>query len=298
MQVEYREQPCRSALNPVRGMPFRWSLNPYMGCAHRCTFCYVRAFEERADRPSDDRYGRSIRVKTNVAEVLARELERDSWRRESIAIGTATDPYQPAEGRFRLTRACLEVLARAANPFSLITRNPMIVRDLELLLEAASRAEVRVSFSIPTLDEQVWRSTEPATPHPRRRLEALRLLVGAGIRAGVSMAPILPGVSDRPEQLEQVVRAAREAGATSLWVSLLNLRGGTREHFLARLAEDFPDQIRLYERLYGHRAYLRKAAGAPVQAQVEALRRRYRIADRRSVRLTPAGEHEQLTLVL
>jgi DNA repair photolyase len=157
---------------------------------------------------------------------------------------------------------------------------------------------VRVSFSIPTLDEQVWRSTEPATPHPRRRLEALRLLVGAGIRAGVSMAPILPGVSDRPEQLEQVVRAAREAGATSLWVSLLNLRGGTREHFLARLAEDFPDQIRLYERLYGHRAYLRKAAGAPVQAQVEALRRRYRIADRRSVRLTPAGEHEQLTLVL
>jgi DNA repair photolyase len=298
MQVEYREQPCRSALNAVRGMPFRWSLNPYMGCAHRCTFCYVRAFERRAERPSDDRYGRSIRVKTNIAAVLARELDRSSWRGEVVAIGTATDPYQPAEGRFRLTRACIEVLARAANPFTLITRNPMIVRDLELLVEAASRAEVRVSFSIPTLDEDVWRKTEPATPHPRRRLEALRLLVEAGIRAGVSMAPILPGISDRPEQLAEVVRAAREAGATTLWVSLLNLRGGTREHFLAKLAEDFPGQLPLYRRLYGRRAYLPRAESAPVQAQVEALRRRYRIADRRSVRLTPPGEQEQLTLVL
>jgi DNA repair photolyase len=298
MQVDYREEPCRSALNPVRGMPFRWSLNPYMGCAHRCTFCYVRAFEERADRPSDDGYGRSIRVKTNVAEVLACELARDAWRGESVAIGTATDPYQPAEGRFRLTRACLEALARAANPFSLITRNPMIVRDLELLVEAASRARVSVSFSIPTLDEEVWRKTEPGTPHPRRRLEALRLLVDAGIRTGVSMAPILPGLSDRPEQLEQVVRAAREAGATSLWANLLNLRGGTREYFLARLRQDFPAQMRLYDGLYRRRAYVPRAASRPVQAQVEALRRRYRIADRRSVRLTPPGEPEQLSLVL
>src|SRR5215210_5686552 len=136
MAVEYREEPCRSALNRVKGMPFDWSLNPYTGCSHRCTFCYVRAFELRADRPFDDRYGRSIRVKTNVAEVLAQELARPSWRNEGIAIGAATDPYQPAEGRYRLTRACLQALAAAANPFSLITRGPMIVRDVDVLVAA------------------------------------------------------------------------------------------------------------------------------------------------------------------
>src|SRR5687767_3727548 len=133
MRAEFREEPCRSALNRVTGMDFNWSLNPYMGCAHRCAFCYVRAFEQRADRPSDDRYGRSIRVKVNVADVLRKELGRPSWKGEGVAIGAATDPYQPAEGRYGLTRACLEVLAAAANPFSLITRNPMIVRDLDVL---------------------------------------------------------------------------------------------------------------------------------------------------------------------
>ena len=142
MRTEYREEPCRRALNRVKGMPFDWSLNPYMGCVHRCTFCYVRAFELRADRPSDDRYGRSIRVKTNVAEVLRRELARPSWKGESIAIGAATDPYQPAEGRYRLTRACLEVLAEAGNPFGIITRGPLIVRDVDVLAEAARRADV------------------------------------------------------------------------------------------------------------------------------------------------------------
>src|SRR6187455_76833 len=204
--VEYREEPCRSALNRVKGMGFGWSLNPYMGCAHRCTFCYVRAFELRADRPSDDRYGRSIRVKTNVAEVLARELARPSWTGETVAIGAATDPYQPAEGRYRLTRACLETLAAAENPLSLITRGPLIVRDVDVLQEAARRADVSVVFSVPTLDEQVWRTTEPGTAPPRQRLRALRTLVEAGVKASVGMAPILPGISDKPEQLREVVR--------------------------------------------------------------------------------------------
>src|SRR5256714_5606463 len=122
MSVEFREEPCRSALNRVEGMPFKWSLNPYMGCAHRCAFCYVRAFERRADRPSDDRYGRSLRVKTNVAEVLRAEVSRRSWKREAVAIGAATDPYQPAEGRYRLTRSCLEVLGHASTPFSIVSR--------------------------------------------------------------------------------------------------------------------------------------------------------------------------------
>src|SRR5437868_8522897 len=133
MAVQYREEPCRSALNKVKGMAFGWSLNPYMGCVHRCTFCYVRAFELRADRPADARYGTSIRVKVNVAEVLRRELARPSWRGEGVAIGAATDPYQPPEGRYRLTRRCLEVLRDAANPFALITRGPLIVRDIDVL---------------------------------------------------------------------------------------------------------------------------------------------------------------------
>jgi len=194
MRPEYRDEPCKTALTRVRNMRFKWSLNPYMGCVHRCTFCYVRAYERRAERPSDDRYGTSIRVKVNVAEVLRRELARRSWQREWIAIGAATDPYQPAEGRYRLTRACIEALAEAANPFSIITRGPMIVRDLDVLTEAARRAQVSVTFSIPTLDDDVWRKTEPSTAHPRQRLKALKMLVDEGIKAGVGMAPILPGI--------------------------------------------------------------------------------------------------------
>jgi DNA repair photolyase len=298
VQVEYREEPCRSALNRVTGMPFSWSLNPYMGCAHRCTFCYVRAFEQRADRPPDDRYGRSIRVKVNVAEVLRKELRRPSWKGEGVAIGAATDPYQPAEGRYALTRGCLEELGAVSNPFSLITRNPMIVRDLDVLREAAARAEVAVMFSVPTLDEEVWRKTEPGTPPPRQRLRALSQLVAAGIKAGVGMAPILPGISDRPEQLEEVVRAAREAGATSIWANLLYLRPGTREHFLANLARDWPEELERYERLYANRAYLPRKLAEPVRSEVAELRRRYGIADRRRVRLQPAPSPEQLALAV
>src|SRR5262249_36390099 len=249
MRVEYREEPCKSALNPVKGMGFKWSLNPYMGCVHRCTFCYVRHFEHRSDRPSDDRYGASIRVKTNVAEVLRRELARASWEHEHVAIGAATDPYQPAEGRFRLTRACLQELAAAANPFSIITRGPMVVRDLDVLVEAAGRADVSVVFSIPTLDDDVWRRTEPSTAHPRQRLRALTKLVEAGVKASVGMAPVLPGISDRPEQLAEVVRAAREAGACGIWSNVLFLRPGTREPFLESLAAHRPGQLPLYERL-------------------------------------------------
>ena len=297
MSVEYREEPCRSALNRVRGMPFEWSLNPYMGCAHRCTFCYVRAFELRADRPSDERYGRSIRVKTNVAEVLRRELARPWWRRDGIAIGAATDPYQPAEGRYRLTRACLEVLAGAANPFGLITRGPMIVRDLDVLVEAAKRAEVGITFSIPTLDHEIWRRTEPGTAPPHQRLRALTQLVDAGIKVGVGMAPILPGLSDKPELLADVVRAARAAGATGVWANLLYLRPGTKEHFLAALEEDWPELLPRYEKLYGRRAYLPVEETKPVRERVRDLAREHGIRDRRRLRLQPPADPEQLTLV-
>jgi DNA repair photolyase len=285
--VEYREEPCRSALNRVGGMPFDWSLNPYMGCAHRCTFCYVRAFEARADRPWDDRYGSSIRVKTNVAEVLRRELARPSWRREPVAIGAATDPYQPAEGHYRLTRACIEAFAEAASPFSIITRGPLIVRDIDVLAEAARRARVSVTFSVPTLDEEIWRRTEPGTAPPRQRLRALARLVEAGVEAGVGLAPILPGISSSPSQLAAVVRAAREAGACGVWANLLYLRPGTREHFLEALARDFPEQLPEYERLYAGRAYLPQKESGPVRESVRRLARRHGIRDRRRVRLEP-----------
>ena len=297
VRAEYREEPCKSALNRVRGMPFDWSLNPYMGCVHRCTFCYVRAFELRADRPADDRYGRSIRVKTNVVEVLRKELARRSWEREPVAIGAATDPYQPAEGRYRLTRGCLEALAEAHNPFSLITRGPMAVRDIDVLQEASRHAEVSINFSIPTLDEEVWRRTEPGTAHPRQRMRVVKQLVDAGIKTGIGMAPILPGISDRPEQLEQVVRAAREAGATHVWANLLYLRPGTREHFLEHLARDWPEQLDRYDQLY-RRSYLKNAEREPVLKLVAELRARYGVADRRRVRLRPEPESEQLALAV
>jgi DNA repair photolyase len=298
VRAEYREEPCKVALNRVRGMSFKWSLNPYMGCVHRCTFCYVRAFERRADRPSDERYGRSIRVKVNVAEVLRRELSRPSWQHETVAIGAATDPYQPAEGRYRLTRSCIETLAAAHNPLNLITRGPLIVRDVDVLQEAAARADVRVTFSVPTVDDEVWRTTEPGTAPPRQRLRALRTLVDAGINAGVGMAPILPGVSDGPEQLREVVKAAREAGATALWANLLFLRPGTREHFLEHLARDWPEEAERYELLYARGPYLGKDAAAPVQAQIAELRREYGIADRRRKKLLPPREPEQLALAV
>lgn len=296
MRMEYREEPCRSALNRVKGMPFTWSLNPYSGCAHRCTFCYVRAFEARAERPSDERYGRSIRVKPNIAEVLRRELGRPSWKRESVAIGAATDPYQPAEGRFRLTRACIRELGAARTPFSLITRGPMVRRDIDVLVEAATRTKVHVSFSVPTLDERIWRTTEPGTAPPRRRLETVRLLVDAGIDTGVALAPILPGLSDDPALLAEVVREARAAGATGVWANVLHLRPGTREHFLEALARDWPELLPEYERLYAGRAYLPSSETEPVRATVRGLARERSRPRRPPIR--PAPEPEQLALAV
>ena len=296
MRVEYREEPCRTALNRVKGMPFAWSLNPYSGCAHRCTFCYVRAFERRADRPADDRYGSSIRVKVNVADVLARELGRRSWARQPVAIGAATDPYQPAEGRYRLTRACIETLGRAASPFGLITRGPLIVRDLDVLTEAARRTSVTVTFSVPTLDDEVWRTTEPGTAPPRQRLRALSLLVDAGIEANVGMAPILPGLSDRPEQLAAVVKEARAAGATGIRANLLYLAPGTKEHFLEALARDWPEQLERYEEHYARGAYLPRATLDPVRQQVRSLARSHGVRDRRTAPLRPPPEPAQLSL--
>jgi DNA repair photolyase len=268
-----------------------------MGCEHRCAFCYVRAFELRAERPSGQQYGRSIRVKTNVAAALRSELGRRGWHGEPIAIGAATDPYQPAEGRYRLTRACLEVLRDFANPTSLITRGTLILRDLDILTELASRADLSVSFSVPTLDTDVWRRTEPGTPPPRQRLRVLQRLVAAGIKAGVGMAPILPGLSDRPEQLAEVVQAARDAGATHLWGKMLYLAPGTREHFGEVLARHWPEMLGRYAELYGGRTHLSAAQREGPERLVAELRSRHGVADRRQVRLAPPPPPQQLALL-
>jgi DNA repair photolyase len=295
--VEYLEVQCKSALNPVKGMGFSWSLNPYTGCEHRCAFCYVRAFELRADRPSDDRYGRAIRVKVNVAAVLRSELSRRSWQRETVVIGAATDPYQPAEGRYKLTRQCLQTLRELSNPTAMITRGPMIVRDIDVLSELARRASLHITFSIPTVDEEVWRRTEPGTANPKQRLRAIEKLVTAGIDVGVGMAPILPGLSDRPDRLEAVVKAARAAGATGLWAGMLHLKDGTREHFMSVLARHWPELVPRYEQAYRQRAYLPAAYGESAMKTVSRLRALHGVSDRRRVILKPPPEPEQLSLL-
>ncbi len=223
---------------------------------------------------------------------------RPSWEREEVAIGTATDPYQPAEGRYRLTRACIEALGEAASPFSIITRGPLILRDLDVLARAARRTTVGVTFSIPTLDPDIWRTTEPGTAPPHQRLRALQELVKAGLDVGVGMAPILPGLSDRPELLAEVVRAARAAGATGVWANLLYLKPGTREHFLAALERDWPELLPAYERLYARRAYLPAEQSNPVREQVRKLARTAGVRDRRPVRLEPPADPEQMRLAV
>jgi len=279
-------------------MMFDWSLNPYMGCAHRCTFCYVRAFEKRADRPSDDRYGRSIRVKSNIADVLRFELARPSWKRDFVAVGAATDPYQPAEGTFRLTRRCIQAFADARSPFGIVTRGPLVVRDIDVLQHASARTKAGVYFSVPTIDERIWRTTEPGTAPPRARLRALRRLVDAGIKAGIAMAPIIPGLSDDPRRMADVVKAARDAGAVDLWPSMLYLRDGTKQHFLENVARDWPEALPSLERMYAHRAHLLKRDTVPTLDAVKAMKRAFDLRDRRRAPIVPPPDPEQQALAI
>jgi DNA repair photolyase len=213
-------------------------------------------------------------------------------------IGAATDPYQPAEGRYRLTRACIATLALHRTPLSIITRGTLVVRDIDVLQEAARHVEVHMSLSIPTIDPDVWRTTEPGTAPPRQRLRALRMLRDAGIRVGVAMAPILPGLSDGVDSMAAVVREARAAGAVSIWTELLHLRPGTREHFLENLARDWPEQLPRYERLYAGRAYLADEPRAAIRTQLAELKRRIPAPPERVPFLEPLPEPEQLALAI
>ena len=295
----YQEIRCRSALNRVKGKAYmQWSLNPYRGCTHGCHYCFARRYHSHLELDAGDQFASVIFVKINFVEVLRRELARPAWNKESAGFGTATDPYQPIEGTYKISRGVLEALRDFSSPVGIVTKGPMIVRDIDVLVEAARRASVSVTFSIPTLDEEVWRKTEPSTAHPRQRLKAVSKLVDAGIKTGVGMAPILPGISDRAEQLREVVKAAREAGATGVWTNLLFLRPGTREHFLEHLAEDWPELVPKYRELYSSRAYLGADDVKPVKRRVAALARELGVADRRVRPVEPEAEPEQLALAV
>ena len=250
--VECIETEARSIINRVPGhsMPFDWTINPYRGCVHACVYCFARPTHTYLDMDAGRDFETKIVVKVNAPEVLRRELAAKRWNGEHIAMGTGTDPYQRVEGRYRLMRGIIEALIDHRNPFSILTKGTLITRDLDLLVRAAGVAPVSAAFSIGTLDERVWRATEPGTPSPRARIEALRTLVDAGIETGVLIAPILPGISDRPEQLRAVVEAALDAGASHVSPIMLHLRPGVREEFMPWLAEHHPDLVERYERLY------------------------------------------------
>src|SRR5436305_1962057 len=194
-RARYQEVTCRSALNPVKGMPFAWTLNPYRGCTHGCHYCYARRYHVQFEMDADDEFASVILVKKNFVEVLRRELARPSWTGEYVAVGTATDCYQPIEGHYKLTRRSIEALLRHRNPMGLITKGPMVVRDKDLLVAMSKVTSCTVYMSVPTVDEHAWELLEPGTAHPMQRLRALRDLVDAGVYAGVLMNPIVPGFS-------------------------------------------------------------------------------------------------------
>lgn len=249
-RLTYVESPCKSALNRVEGMPFKWSINPYTGCAHACRYCYARAFYTRAERGAPADFDRVIYVKSNLPEVLRSEVGRRSWKRELVVVGAATDPYQPAEARFRITRGVLEALRDARTPVSIITKGPLILRDLDLLRQIREVTGIEVNMTVPSLDEQAWRALEPGTPPPAARLEAVRRLNEAGVPAGVFMAPILPGISDDEASIRRLMEAAVRAGAPYVVPIPLRLGPGVREWFLPHISRHYPELTRQYCRLY------------------------------------------------
>jgi DNA repair photolyase len=236
--------------------------------------CFARPTHTYLHLDADRDFERRIVVKVNAVSRLRHELHPRRWPGELIAMGTNTDPYQRAEGKYRLTRGIVEALAERANPFSILTKSTLVLRDLDLLAEAAGRSQVRVNLSIGTLDEAVWRATEPGTPHPQRRVRAVEQLNAAGVPTGALIAPVLPELSDSPAQLEAVVRACVEAGARSISTVLLHLRPGVKEVFLDRLAETHPGLLPSYRRRYRDRAYAPKAEQQALDARVRELVRR------------------------
>jgi len=273
-QARYQEVSCRSALNRVEGMPFHWTLNPYRGCTHGCHYCFARRYHVQFEMDADDDFASVILVKRNLVEVLRRELDRPSWARELVAFGTATDPYQPIEGQYRLTRQSIEALTRGRTPIGLVTKGPMVVRDRDVLHELSSAAGCTVYMSVPTVDEDAWRILEPGTAHPLQRLRAVRELVDAGITAGVLMAPIVPGFSSSRAKLERTIKAIADHGARFVGCNVMYLEDGTRTHFMKFIEREFPAMLPRFERLYAKK-YPPETYRKEVQGMVRVLQERY-----------------------
>lgn len=266
------EVEARSALNAVQGMPFKWSLNPYKGCAHACGYCYARVYHAFLNLPPSS-FETQLFVKTNVAQVLRSELRRPSWQGEAVAIGTATDPYQPIEGQYRVTRGCLEVMAEYENPGSVTTKGTLITRDIDLLVQLASRTHFTVNMSLISTDRELLRRIEPGAPAPASRLRAIEKLSAAGVPVSLSLAPVLPGITDQPSQIEEVVRAAAEHGARDVWTGALRLAPGVKEHFMTVLDEHFPDLAQDYRRLFSLSPYTPTGYQLRLGGRVDAARR-------------------------
>ena len=293
-QALYEEVHCKTALTRVQGMAFGWSLNPYRGCTHGCHYCFARSTHFYYDLNADEEFSSIIFVKTNIADVLRMELSSPRWQRPRVVIGTATDPYQPIEGKYRLTRAVLEAFLAFRTPVSIITKSSLVVRDVDLLAEIAQRLGCTVNFSITTLDRSLWRQLEPGTAPPLQRLRAMQRLAAAGVHAGVLLAPIIPGLTATKDNLEDVARAAAEHNACFLAANMLNLGVGVKEHFLEYLRSEFPWLLGTYRQLYPGR-YAPERFAEPIYDYVNILQQRYAL-DTREPSHSPEPEPTQLSL--
>ncbi len=272
--LEFLHVNARRVINEVPAasrMPFRYTINSYRGCSHACAYCFARPTHDYLGLNIGEDFDRRIVVKVNAVERVRAELANPRWRGEPIAMGTNTDPYQRAEGKYRLTRGIVDALVRAGNPFSILTKSTLVLGDLDSLAEGARRTSVRANLSIGTLDEAVWQTSEPGTPHPRQRVATVARLNEAGVSCGVLIAPVLPGLSDHPDKLEAVVDACVEAGAVSVSTNALHLRPGVRQHYLAWLERTYPDLVDTHLRRYGPSAYLPSADQRELSALVARL---------------------------
>lgn len=268
LDIRFMEVRAKSALNRVPGgsrVPFNWTVNPYRGCTHACVYCFARPTHEFLGFDAGRDFEREVVVKVNAPEVLRAELARPSWKGEHVALGTNTDPYQWVEGRYKLMRGVWEALRDAANPCSILTKSPLVLRDVDLLREIAEVADVSACLSVPTLDEKAWRATEPHTPHPRARLEAVAELNRQGIPTGILISPLMPGINDAPAQVERIIELATEAGAVSIGGNTLFLRGAVRDIFFDWLRAHRPELVSRYEELYRTGAYAPESARRRIQ---------------------------------